>query len=131
MIANGLKVSFMALMSRPETEIEMINKPDIQCLVEDDGKYRNYPVFPFNDARRFEMYMLEIDMGGRLHAEPHPDRTQEFITVFSGEIAIEVDNKTYRVAKGDSIRFKADKPHAYYNTGKEQANLSMVIYYPE
>lgn len=130
-IANGLKVSFTALMSRPEADIEIVNKSDIQCLIEDDGKYRNYPMFPFSDARRFEMYMLEIDPEGQLKAEPHPQGTQEFITVFTGEIAVEVDKEKYTVTKGNSIRFKADKPHAYYNTGREQANLSMVIYYPE
>jgi transcriptional regulator with XRE-family HTH domain len=130
-IANGLKVSFTALMSRPEAEIEIVNQSDIQCLIEDDGKYRNYPIFPFNDDRRFEMYMLEIEPEGRLRAEAHPEGTQEFITVFAGEIAVEVDKKKYRVTKGNSIRFKADEPHAYYNTGGEQANLSMVIYYPK
>lgn len=130
-IANGLKVSFTALMSRPEAEIEIVKQSDIQCLIEDDGKYRNYPMFPFNEDRRFEIYMLEIDPDGRLNAEAHPEGTQEFITVFAGEIAVEVDKQKYQVPKGNSIRFKADKPHAYYNTGREQANLSMVIYYPQ
>lgn len=130
-IANGLKVSFTALMSRPETEIEIVSQSDIQCLIEDDGKYRNYPVFPFNDDRRFEMYMLEIDPEGRLNAEAHPEGTQEFITVFSGEISVKVDKKTYRVTKGNAIRFNADKPHTYCNLGGEQATLSMVIYYPK
>lgn len=130
-IANGLKVSFTALMSRPEAEIEIVNQSDIQCLIEDDGKYRNYPMFPFDDDRRFEMYVLEIDPEGQLYAEAHSAGTQEFISVFAGEIVVEVDKEKYQVTKGNSIRFKADKPHAYFNTGQEQANLSMVIYYPK
>ncbi|HEY3423359.1 MAG TPA: helix-turn-helix transcriptional regulator, partial [Negativicutes bacterium] len=64
-IANGLKVSFTTLMSRPEADLEIVYRNDIEPLIEDDGKYRNYPMFPFNDTRRFEMYMLEIDKGGQ------------------------------------------------------------------
>lgn len=130
-IANGLKVSFTALMSRPEADIEIVDKNDIQPLLEDGGRYRNYPLFPFNDTRRFEMYMLEIDAGGQLKAEAHPHGTQEFITLFTGEIAVEVNGEKYIVKNGSSIRFKADMPHSYYSVGAEQAKLSMIIYYPQ
>lgn len=130
-IANGLKVSFTALMSRPEADIEIVDKNDIQPLLEDGGRYRNYPLFPFNDTRRFEMYMLEIDAGGQLKAEAHPQGTQEFITLFTGKIAVEVNGEKYIVMNGSSIRFKADMPHSYYNVGAEQAKLSMIIYYPQ
>jgi transcriptional regulator with XRE-family HTH domain len=81
-ISNGLKISFTQLMSRPETDIELVNKSEIQPLIEDDGRFRNFPVFPFDSTRRFEMYSLEIDEGGCLNAEAHPQGTQEFITVF-------------------------------------------------
>jgi quercetin dioxygenase-like cupin family protein len=130
-IANGLKVSFTTLMSRPEADLEIVYRNDIEPLIEDDGKYRNYPMFPFNDTRRFEMYMLEIDKGGQLSAAAHPQGTQEFITVFSSEITVEVNGEKYIVASGNSMRFKADLPHCYHNTGSEQARLSMVIYYPQ
>jgi transcriptional regulator with XRE-family HTH domain len=130
-IANGLKVSFTTLMSRPETDIEIVRQNDIQPLTEGDGRYRNYPVFSFNDTRRFEVYMLEIDNGGQLNAEAHPGGTQEFITVFSGAITVEVNGEKYTVASGNSIRFKSDIQHCYRNAGTEQARLSMVIYYPQ
>lgn len=129
-ISNGLKISFTQLMSRPETDIELVDKSEIQPLVEDDGKFRNYPVFPFDSARRFEMYSVEIDGGGHLEAEAHPQGTEEFFTVFSGEVTIDVNDEEFLVTKGNSIRFKADSPHGYTNTGKEVCTLSMVIYYP-
>lgn len=130
-IANGLKISFTTLLSRPEADMEIVFKNDIQPLTEGDGRSRNYPVFSFNGTRRFEMYMLEIDNGGQLSAEAHPQGTQEFIMVFSGEITVEVHGEQYIVANGNSIRFKSDQPHRYQNTGTEQAKLSMVIYYPQ
>lgn len=129
-ISNGLKISFTQLMIRPETDIEFIDKTDIQPLIEDNGKFRNFPIFPFDSERRFEMYSLEIDTGGHLEAEAHPQGTQEFITVFAGEVAINVNNNSFVVTQGNSIRFKADSPHGYRNTGSEACTLSMVIYYP-
>jgi XRE family transcriptional regulator, regulator of sulfur utilization len=126
----GLKISFTELMCRPEADIELVDKSEIQPLIEDDGKFRNFPVFPFDSTRRFEMYSLEIDGGGYLHAEAHPKGTQEFITVFSGEVTININSQCFAVAKGNSIRFKADSPHGYKNTGNRICTLSMVIYYP-
>lgn len=130
-IANGMKISFTQLMSRPEAEIELVSKSDIQPLLEDNGRFRNYPIFPFDDTRRFEVYTLEIDGGGQLNAEAHPQGTLEFITVFTGEIRIYIDEESFTVAAGNSIRFKADKPHGYLNPGSERCILSMVIYYPQ
>jgi XRE family transcriptional regulator, regulator of sulfur utilization len=129
-IANGLKISFTQLMSRPEVDIELIEKSEIQPLIEDDGKFRNFPIFPFDSTRRFEMYMLEIDAGGNLSAEAHPQGTQEFITVFSGEVTININDGDFIITSGNSMRFKADSPHAYKNSGKGTSTLSMVIYYP-
>lgn len=130
-ISNGLKVSFTTLMSRPEVDIEIVYKEDIEPLTENEGKSRNYPVFSFDETRRFEMYLLEIEKGGQLSAEAHPQGTQEFITVFSGELTIKVNEKEYIVANGNSIRFKADTRHYYCNSGDDLVKISMVIYYPQ
>lgn len=130
-IASGLKVSFTALVTRPETEYEKVNITSIQPLLEDDGHYRNYPIFPFEDGRRFEIFYIELDAGSRLEAAPHPLGTQEFITVFSGKLLISVNNETLSAESGGAIRFKADKDHQYQNVGNDLCRLSMVIYYPE
>lgn len=35
-----------------------------------------------------------------------------------------------QIERGDSIRFKADRPHTYTNSGRTLTRLSMTIYYP-
>lgn len=94
-IANGLKISFTSLMMRPETDVEVVPRSAITPFVETDGKYRNYPVFPFDSSRGFEMYAIELDPGVRLDAEPHPEGTQEFITVFSGALTVLLDGERW------------------------------------
>jgi transcriptional regulator with XRE-family HTH domain len=129
-IANGLKVSFTSLINNPQEDTKVILRSDIQPLTEDNGKYRVYPNFPFADDRRFEVYSVEIEKGGYLSADSHREGTEEFLTVFEGELTVRVNNNEYTVKCGDSIRFKADRPHTYHNSGKTLTRLSMTLYYP-
>jgi XRE family transcriptional regulator, regulator of sulfur utilization len=129
-IANGLKISFTALMTRPQDETEVVPRTDVEPLLEDGGKLRNYPVFPFEAESGFEMYYVECDAGAYLQAEPHAAGTQEYITLHAGQQAIRVGDEEYLLSAGDSIRFKADQAHSYHNPGSAMATLSMVIHYP-
>jgi len=129
-IANGLKISFTSLINTPQQDTVIINRSEIEPLIEDNGKYRLYPYFPYEDGRRFEVYSVEIEKGGYLSADAHPEGTQEFITVFDGELTIRVNDEEYSIKEGDSIRFKADKSHTYHNSGNKLAKVSLVIYYP-
>jgi XRE family transcriptional regulator, regulator of sulfur utilization len=128
-ISNGLKVSFTELLNTPQSDTVQLNRAKIQPLVADGGKYRLYPFFPVEDGRRFEIYTIEIDPGGVLSAEPHPVGTQEFLTVYAGELTIQVNQSEYRILAGDSIRFRADRPHAYLNSGAELVRANLVIHY--
>ena len=107
----------------------MVRQADIGPLIEDHGKYRLYPFFPIEEGRRFEVYAIEIDGGGSLSAEAHPEGTQEFITVFAGELIVRVNGQEYRLAEGDAIRFRADRAHSYLNPGEGPAKVSLVIHY--
>jgi len=129
-IANGLKVSFTSLINNPQPDTKVILRKDIQALSEDNGKYKVYPSFPFQDDRHFEMYTVEIETEGKLSSEGHKEGAEEFITVFEGELTVEVNNCQYTLNSGDSIRFKADRSHSYYNLGESLTRLSMTIYYP-
>ena len=128
-IANGLKISFTALLTAPQADSRLVRRADLQPLVEDRGKYLLYPYFPIEEGRRFEVYGVEIEKGGYLSAEPHPAGTQEFITVFAGELTVRVSNQEFNLQAGDSLRFKADTPHVYHNSGDVLTKVSMVICY--
>ena len=128
-ISNGLKVSFTSLLSSPQSDTSVVRRADIGPLLEDNGKYRLFPFFPIEEGRRFEVYTFEIDGGGSLNAEPHPEGTQEFITVFAGHLTVSVNGQEYQVADGDSIRFRADRAHSYLNPGEALSRVSMVIQY--
>jgi transcriptional regulator with XRE-family HTH domain len=129
-IANGLKVSFTSLINNPQEDTTVVLRNEVQALSEDNGKYRVYPYFPFEDNRRFEVYTVEIEKGGYLSADPHREGTEEFVTVFEGELTVRINNNEHTLKSGDSIRFRADRPHTYHNSGETLTRLSMVLYYP-
>lgn len=128
-IANGYKVSFTSLIEREIDTISVIRLEDVSPLKEDDDKYLNYPAFPFDEKTLFETYRIVIEPAGALTAEPHMNGSEEYITVFSGQVEITVGGECVQLNKGDSIRFRANVPHAYRNMGAQTAELSMLIYY--
>ncbi|WP_285398281.1 XRE family transcriptional regulator [Lysinibacillus sp. fls2-241-R2A-57] len=130
-IANGLTVSFTTLINNPQPDTEIIVREDVQMLSEDNGRYRVYPYFPIQEDSRFEIYTVEIEREGKLSAEAHKEGTEEFITVFDGDLTICVNEDEFKLKSGDSIRFKADRPHIYMNPGDTLTRVSMTIYYPE
>jgi transcriptional regulator with XRE-family HTH domain len=130
-LASGLKLSFSELINRPQKDYEIVDTKRLQPLVEDDGRFRNYPVVPFDSVRRFELYTIEIDADGRRQSEPHPSGAQEFITVFSGQMTVTVSGESFILESGNTFHFLADRQHAYHNSGADLCRLSMVIYYPQ
>lgn len=129
-LANGMKVPFDSLTVRPKASYEIVKTADIQPLLEDNGKVRNYPIFPDDENRRFAIYYLELEPGSILKAEPHLRGTVEFVTIFSGSLEITSDDKSFSVATGESIRFRGDTMHTYKNTGAETTVLHMILYNP-
>lgn len=127
-IAGGYKVSFTSLLEQDlQSSVDVV--PGAEPLNEDGGRYLNYPAFAFDENKGFETYRIVIKPQGSLSAQPHLKGAEEFITVFEGSVAITAGDKTYNLNTGDSIRFKADVPHAYANTGSTDAELHMLIYY--
>lgn len=129
-VSNGMKVPFDALTVRPKVPYEIVKTSDIQPLLEDEGKVKNYSIFPDDENRRFAVYYLELEPGSYWQSEPHLRGTTEFITIFSGTIEIVVADKQFTVTKGESIRFKGDTIHSYRNIGNETVILHMILYHP-
>jgi transcriptional regulator with XRE-family HTH domain len=129
-IANGLKISFSSLITCPQPETKIVRKEERKTLSESEGKYRVFSNFPFEAERRIEVYTVEIDAGGFLDSDAHLEGTEEYITVFEGELKLSVNDQQFVIKSGDSIRFKADQSHSYRNIGASKTSISMILYYP-
>lgn len=128
-IANGYKTSFTSLFDTSSGSHLLIRGEEVTPLTEDQGRYINRPAFPFQEDAHFETYIIEIQPGGSLQAQPHMAGTVEFLTLFSGTAEIAAGEEIFSLAQGDSLRFPADLPHTYRNPGQELTRLHMIIYY--
>lgn len=128
-IANGYKVSFTSLIEQAPEPAIVIRSDSVSPMLENNGRYINYPAFGFDEQRGFETYRIVIAPEGRLQAEPHLAGTEEYITVFTGSVVITVEDKAFCLNEGDSFRFMADTIHSYKNNGSTECTLSMLLYY--
>lgn len=128
-IATGLHISFTALMENEAMETEMVQKEEIKALLSDEGRFRLFPYFPYDDTRRFEILRIEMDKNSRSASMPHEYGTEELIIVSEGTVRITVGEKQYTVDAGNGIRYFANQPHVYENVGENMANMYMVIFY--
>ncbi|MDP3385764.1 MAG: XRE family transcriptional regulator [Eubacteriales bacterium] len=130
-IASGLKVSLSSLIQKPVEENKVIYKSELSAIIEDNGKYRIYPFFPFEEGRKFEMYQVVVSPDGELNAEAHNKDTLEMVVVFEGQLEITVEGSKFLLNKDDGFEFRGDKVHSYKNLGETETILSVIIYYPE
>lgn len=130
-IAGGYKVSFTSLVEQSRERPVLIRGGEANPITGDDGRYLNYPTFPFDWEKSFETYRIFIRAGGALEAQPHLPDSEEYVTVFAGEAEISVGEERYHLRTGDSLRFPADQPHSYRNPGETETQISMLIWYKQ
>ncbi|MCI5679742.1 MAG: XRE family transcriptional regulator [Bacteroidales bacterium] len=128
-IATGLHISFTALLEGKVEETKFIPGEDLQALLSDEGRFRLYPFFPYDESRRFEMLSIEMEPGSRSESVPHEEGTEEYVLVFEGTMKLTVDGNEYLIHAGDGIRYNASKAHIYENPGSVPSKLCMVICY--
>ncbi len=128
-IATGLHVSFTSLMEASHPETVVIRNEDLNPLVSDEGRFKLYPVFPFEEGMGFEMLFVEMEQHACSDSLPHEEGTEEFVSVYEGELLLHIGTQEYTLPAGSSIRFPGDQKHCYLNAASGITRFCNVIYY--
>ncbi|MBP2241104.1 transcriptional regulator with XRE-family HTH domain [Cytobacillus eiseniae] len=129
-IASGLQVSFSSLISEKPSDVLHVDLTKISPIVECNGDYRVYPIFPFDPRKKFELFIVEIEPDCQHTADKHNDGVEEYVTVMNGKLDMYIGDQQLQIQQGNSIRFLANKTHTYKNSGDEVIRLQLVMYYP-
>ena len=131
-IAYGLDVPFSELIAKDEEPqiFNLIHKNEAVILERDNGRCIFRIISPLSMAEKLELYTLQIRRDGVLASKSHAKGTEEFITVFGGKVAIEVNERQAVLMAGDSIHYHADIDHTIRNLHDGDSNLYMVVRYP-
>lgn len=127
-IANSLMIPFNELVTRPTLPYELVRISELDPILEESNTIKNYVLYPGDLQQKFSIYYMEIQPGSGWTSEMHMRGTIEFITVFSGELLLTLENKSFTLKKGDSIRFGADIRHSYENIGEETLEFHNILY---
>ncbi|WP_018133157.1 helix-turn-helix domain-containing protein [Effusibacillus pohliae] len=129
-IATGLNVSFSCFIEEEASPVTVVSLDRIEPLAEEAGAYKVYPLFPFDRAKRFEIFTVLLEPGCSHRSEAHQPGVEEYVIVAEGELQLDIDEQTYTVGPGNAIRFPADRPHVYRNRTESRTRIQVLIYYP-
>ncbi len=71
---------------------------------------------------------LEPGASSGENAMEHPG--EELVFVLEGSMEFDVDGQDYRLAEGDSVHFRTDRPHRWRNPGKRPARAVWMALRP-
>ena len=129
-IARALNVTFSALIHEPAAGgTTVLRGADARLLSSKDGRFTSRALFPFNQSRHVEFYLLGFAPGTVENAPPHPPGTVENLVVHQGALEIEVGGQIHHLKIGDAIQFVADIAHVYRNRHDVAATAYLVMTY--
>ncbi|HEV7864842.1 MAG TPA: cupin domain-containing protein [Acidimicrobiia bacterium] len=71
-----------------------------------------------------------VDPGASSGANPMEHPGEELVFVLEGALEFDVDGQGYRLAEGDSVHFRTDRPHRWKNPGKRPARAVWMALRP-
>ena len=90
-LSNGMKVPFDALTVRPKEPYEIVKISEIQPLSEDNGRVKNYSLFPDDENRRFAVYYLELEPESEYEVFIGGASAGRMTTNLSGKLSVSVE----------------------------------------
>lgn len=130
-IANGLGVSYSALMERRQTDTQVVRAAEAPVQADDRGAYRIACYFANTPERGFEIYRDVLDGGAAHETAGHGPDTEEFVCLERGRLRMTVGEQQHTLEVGDAISFDASQPHRYEAVGDEPAVMIVVNRYPQ
>lgn len=135
-IARALDVTFATLIQAREAGgTTLLRKASAKVLTSQGGDFSSRALFPFDGARRAELYELRLTARATEAADAHAPGTLENLVVAEGELELFIDRpgnaETYRLGTGDAIVFEADAPHSYINVGGVACVMYLVMTYAD
>jgi mannose-6-phosphate isomerase-like protein (cupin superfamily) len=128
-IAVGLGVPFQDLVGEPRQDAMLLRRGDAQVLKSADGRMESRPLCPAGASPQVELYELRLLGKSKHAAEAHAPGTTEVLVVLQGTLRISVGGETHELSVGDSLMFRADRPHVYENPGTAEGRYHNLIHY--
>ncbi|MCL5775684.1 XRE family transcriptional regulator [Limibaculum sp. FT325] len=125
--ALGIELATIEGASEAGAGIERIPGYAIPSMGSADGKCRLRALNPLQTALAIEWYDFTAEPGGALISQGHQAGTVEHLTCLAGRLTVEAGDATTTAVAGDTLRYRADRPHAIRNSGEAPARALLVV----
>lgn len=125
-IASGLRVPLSGFLVAEGA----LQRPTMAPRHHDASGMIVTPLFAFDPALGFEMFLIELPQGTLSESTPHAAGVVEHLIVLEGVMELRLDGDWQTLSVGDAVRFPADQPHAYRNQSRVSAKVHDLIHYP-
>lgn len=130
-IARSLDVDINKLLKASERpRMEIMRSEDMPVIYSADGKCKIRINSPVHMIDNLELYQIILEPGGCIASEPHFPKTQEFLTVLSGELKITLGGNYKILYEGDTLRYNADIEHVIENVSTGESRAYLVVWFP-
>lgn len=126
-ISNALRIPLSSILEEPREEVRMVRLSETKAIEGLSSDFSLFTIFPFDEQKRFEIFRKEMNPGARADSKGH--RAAEYIFVICGQLEVTVDGSVYLLKKMDSLKFNAERPHSYRNSGKEKMICYTLFHY--
>ncbi len=130
-IAEGLEVSYSALLEPKRRLIEKVRYEELEFQSDDEGHYRLACYFPCNSRRNFEQFILILDPHSEHQTDAHARVSDEQLLVQQGSLVMEIGGELFHLHEGDALYFDATVKHVYRNETADTVRVFCTNYYPE
>lgn len=128
-ISTGLKIPLSFFCKQQEAEYTVAGLREDAQITEENGGMRAYPLFPFDPVRNVEVFYIIFDAGVRHDSQPHVEGVEEYIFLVQGTLEMAIGGEQVVLQEKQSIRFRADIPHGYYNVSDQPCHVYNIIFY--
>ena len=128
-LSQALGTSVEAMVSDAPANSALVQHSKIQDtprLQSEDGLCELRIIGSINTLQFVQWYDFKAKAGGVLKSSPHPLGSVENLTVLTGELEVSVEAEIWRAVEGETLRYRADRPHMIRNIGNTAAHATMV-----
>ena len=131
-IARALDVPVEELLlTKGDYQIEVLRREDAPLIFSDDRSCIIRVISPIHMADNLELYHMTFKPKGKLSSLPHFPKSEEFLTVISGQFKVTAGNNSSILNEGDTGRYKADISHSIENLRDVEGTTYLTVWFPK
>lgn len=106
--------------------VQQADEKDIPLLFSEDGLCELRIIGSIDTVQFVQWYDFKAKPNGKLISSPHPTGSVENLSILSGKVRVTVGDESWDASAGQTLRYKADRPHKIENIGDGPAHATMV-----